>query len=56
MNYAFDHWLRKHKGIAFEELDQKSEEEKMAAWKEYREWKNERRQEYNRQLHPQWYQ
>lgn len=35
MNPLFNNWLKKNKGIAFEELDKKTEEEKMEMWKEY---------------------
>lgn len=49
MNPMFNNWLEKFKGISSEELELKSEEEKMAMWQEYCSYKEERTREYNRQ-------
>lgn len=50
MNPYFNNWLKKNKGITFEELNQKSQEEKMIMWKEYCNYKDEKAKEYNRSL------
>ena len=47
MNPYFNNWLIKNKGISFEELDKKSQEEKMTMWKEYCQYKDDKRKEYN---------
>lgn len=55
LNPMFDAWLRKNKGISSEDLKQKSEEERMACWKEYKEHRDYQAGEYNRQLYPHHY-
>ena len=54
MNPIFNNWLMRTKGIGYEQLQQKSENEKQQFWKEYMEYKNEKAREYNRQFEHDW--
>lgn len=55
MNRMFDIWLKRDKGISYEDLKHRPEKERMAYWEEYCKHEDDKAEEYNRQLHPHWY-